>query len=84
MKPTPDANEGNAQQPEDASLWGETMINEVIHEANRLQRDPESFIKEKKEGADGPPQREFRTIYRREQPPGFLRRWLDKLRRRTP
>lgn len=53
--------------PHESTLWGETRINEAIHEANQQQRDPEQFIKEQKAGrpSQASEETQFRTLYQK-------------------
>ncbi|MEM7384879.1 MAG: hypothetical protein AAF514_08025 [Verrucomicrobiota bacterium] len=66
----------DADGPKDSTLWGETMINEAIHEANQMQRDPETYIEAKKAGEETRAESEFRTVYRKESSPGFFKKLI--------
>ena len=78
-KDIPDLSVEGEFDDDECTLWGETKINEVIHEANQQQCDPESFIKARKAGEnDATPKTEFRTIYQKQQRPTIIQRLLAK------
>ena len=75
-----DDSDSDAEKASPSSLWGETRINDAIHEANQQQLDPEQFIKDQKKGSDSVPKREFRTVYQKPKSSLFqrLRHWIRR------
>ena len=73
--------ESDANKPQPSTQWGETRINEAIHEANQQQLEPEQFIKDQKKGVvDSGPKPEFRTVYQKPKD-SFLKRLRNWFRR---
>lgn len=67
--------------PSESTLWGETRINDAIHEANQQQKDPAQFIQDKKSGlVEETDETEFRTVYQKKPKSLWqrLRSWVLK------
>ena len=66
--------------PDEDTFWSETHVEKAIHDANELNRNPETLIFDRKAGIEDAPKPEFKTIYRKERERGIFRRFLNRFR----